>query len=139
VTTHLSGLCIVCRDQPIEPNRTSYCRKCRRATDRERWMSKSEDARQSKWLKYKYGLTLEEYRAMYDRQEGKCATCKCEIDITLSKSVGQGRSKAVVDHCHETSKVRGLLCNHCNRALGLIFDSVETLIEMASYVRKSNA
>lgn len=40
-----------------------------------------------------------------------------------------------IDHDHETGKVRGLLCNNCNRAIGLLGDSVSTLLDAVEYLR----
>lgn len=58
-------------------------------------------------LKYKYGITLEDYNRMFNEQEGKCFICH------LNK-------KLVIDHCHKTGKVRKLLCHGCNIILGKI-------------------
>lgn len=62
-----------------------------------------------KWhLKDKYGITPEQYEEMLERQGGGCAICgKPPGDIALH-----------VDHCHETGRVRGLLCFSCNAGLG---------------------
>jgi len=43
-----------------------------------------------------------------------------------------------VDHCHSSGKVRGLLCHHCNTALGKFQDSVEVLSSAIDYLRKNN-
>lgn len=45
--------------------------------------------------------------------------------------------KLVVDHCHDTGKIRGLLCHNCNRALGLLKDSVHTLESAIDYLEKT--
>lgn len=59
-------------------------------------------------LKQKYGLSVAEYDAMLAAQDGRCAICKCEpTDRRLA-----------VDHCHDTNKVRGLLCFTCNTGIG---------------------
>jgi hypothetical protein len=42
--------------------------------------------------------------------------------------------KLVVDHCHSSGEVRGLLCHNCNRALGLLKDSVDSLMRAARYL-----
>jgi hypothetical protein len=40
-----------------------------------------------------------------------------------------------VDHCHRTGKVRGVICQGCNKALGFIKDRPETAERMAAYLR----
>lgn len=74
----------------------------------------------------KYGLTPEQYNEMFERQEGKCKVCKEEI-------------KLVVDHCHTTGEVRGLLCNGCNTGLGLFKDSIDRLEEAVVYLKSSRS
>lgn len=44
------------------------------------------------------------------------------------------KSKLVVDHCHDTGIVRGLLCHNCNRALGLFKDKIEVLKNAIKYL-----
>lgn len=63
-------------------------------------------------LKHTYGITLADEEAMRVQQGGLCAICQ------------KGRS-LMVDHDHETGRVRGLLCNGCNIALHLFDDPVK--------------
>lgn len=56
----------------------------------------------------KYNLTFSMYRRMYDAQKGKCAICG------LSRDMKWDKLPFVVDHCHRTGVVRGLLCSQCN-------------------------
>lgn len=79
-------------------------------------------------LKYRYGLTPEDLLHMHELQNGVCAIC-----FSLPK---EGRNLDV-DHCHETGKIRGLLCNNCNRGLGHLQDSKEILEKAISYLGKS--
>lgn len=74
-------------------------------------------------LKIKYGLREETYLAMLEEQKHQCAICK-----TSGKNL-------VVDHCHQSGQVRGLLCSNCNAALGFLKDSVEVFIRAAEYLR----
>lgn len=76
-------------------------------------------------LKAKYGLTLDDYEAMCIAQDGKCAIC---FDDT--------QGKLVVDHCHESGRVRELLCHRCNVGLGFGRDSPDLLRRMADYVER---
>lgn len=59
----------------------------------------------------KYGITLDDYETMVAAQDGRCAICRVEGEEPPSKR------QLVVDHCHDTGRVRGLLCQPCNRAL----------------------
>lgn len=81
-------------------------------------------------LKKKFGLSVEEYNAMLFDQGERCAICKKQ---ETSKFKGTGRSFSV-DHCHETGKIRGLLCHRCNTSLGGFGDSVELLLTAVSYL-----
>lgn len=77
-----------------------------------------------KWyLKTTYGITLEQYEELFLKHNGKCHICLESKDYYLH-----------VDHNHKTGKVRGLLCNNCNRGLGLLGDSITTLISAARYL-----
>jgi len=83
--------------------------------------AKKKDTR----LRADYGITLADYQEMYDEQEGKCAICGGRAF---------GGKLLHVDHNHETGKVRGLLCDHCNWMLGHGKDSPERLIAGAKYL-----
>lgn len=72
-------------------------------------------------LKRNFGLTLAEIERMKELQGNVCAICKRE-------------KKLVVDHCHNSGKVRGLLCSLCNTHLGYIEESKETLLRAISYL-----
>ena len=79
-------------------------------------------------LKKTYGITLEQYDKMLEEQDNGCAICGTE------ESGGKGRFH--VDHCHDTGKVRGLLCMPCNVALGGFKDSVLNLASAIQYLEK---
>ena len=67
----------------------------------------------------KYGMGKAEYYELLDAQEGVCAICKgVERDF-------------MVDHCHKTGVIRGLLCRKCNTGLGM-FDDVPNLLRQAA-------
>lgn len=78
-------------------------------------------------LKRAYGLSLEDYQNMYDKQNGKCACCRKE------------QKKLVVDHNHTTNKVRELLCNQCNTALGLLNENIDVMHSLIEYTRRHNS
>jgi hypothetical protein len=83
------------------------------------------------WLKSQYGLNLDDYNKLVKEQNHKCAIC--QID-----EVDSFKGLLFVDHCHTTGKIRGLLCHHCNTALGKFKDSESILMKAVEYVRKSN-
>jgi len=66
-------------------------------------------------LRAKYGISPEEWRAMWMRQKGQCGLCRQAMQPR-----GKGRLVACVDHDHLTGKVRGLLHSKCNSTLGNI-------------------
>jgi hypothetical protein len=74
-------------------------------------------------LKNEYGLTLAEVDAMKQAQGGKCLICDREASL-------------VVDHCHVSGQVRGLLCNRCNIGLGHFTDDPALLRVAALYLER---
>jgi len=76
-------------------------------------------------LKHKFGMTLADYDSMLDQQGGICAICSSE------EPKGKRFS---VDHNHKTGEVRGLLCNPCNVAIGLLKDSPDVLESAKEYL-----
>lgn len=63
-----------------------------------------------------YGISKEQYDAMFKAQGGVCSCCGGQPDGT------QRHPDLVVDHDHKTGKVRGLLCARCNKIAGLLQD-----------------
>ena len=79
---------------------------------------------------YKFGLNYESLNELYKSQNGKCKICGKEYDLTfLSKHNG-----LYIDHCHNTGKVRGLLCANCNSVLGHGMDNIEILKSAIKYL-----
>lgn len=82
-------------------------------------------------VKRVYNLDAEEYLQMILDQNNCCLICKKPEHVKNSK--GDIRPLSV-DHCHKTSKVRGLLCNRCNAGLGHFQDDLERLKEAVKYL-----
>lgn len=79
----------------------------------------------------RFGITPEQYLEMLEAQDGLCAICERPERSTDKK----GWTKALaVDHDHDTGAIRGLLCANCNKGIGNLGDSVETLIAAAAYL-----
>lgn len=75
-------------------------------------------------LKFRYNITEKQINEMLLEQNYKCKTCDKNID-----------EKYYVDHCHNSGKIRGLLCNSCNLVLGMVKDNVKTLQRMIDYLK----
>ena len=106
---------------------TATCRKCgpvtiwRRAEGVYVCLNRMRDVKQGHMLT-RYGITAQEYRVLYEAQEGLCLVCRSHHEVLH------------VDHCHDTNRVRGLLCGTCNRGLGLFYDNPELLQRAADYL-----
>lgn len=83
------------------------------------------------YYKRVYGITLEEYLDLAEKQNFVCAICGKE-NFPMN---GCHSGCLVVDHDHKTGKVRGLLCHNCNRALGLFQDSPFLLEKASDYLK----
>ena len=91
-------------------------------------MKRDPDVNRRKQIVRAYGITLEEYDEFLRKQGGGCAICgstKCPHGYSMP-----------VDHCHITGKVRGVLCDQCNKALGLLGDDVDLLMKAIRYLQK---
>jgi hypothetical protein len=88
------------------------------------------------WLRKKFGIGEEDYERMLKEQNGCCAICKSPTPKGRKRGSGGEVKNFYVDHCHETGKVRGLLCNHCNRGLGLLGDDLDNLKLAVEYLSK---
>lgn len=75
---------------------------------------------------WRYGIKPEDYVEMLELQDGRCLICGY-----LPKP---GERYLAIDHDHETGTIRGLLCNPCNRGLGLLGDDPDRLVAAASYL-----
>lgn len=82
-------------------------------------------------MRRKYGLTPEEVDTLFEAQHGRCRICT----VVLMRGGSEAQSMAI-DHCHETGKVRGILCHHCNRGLGFFKDDVARLRNAIHYLKE---
>jgi Autographiviridae endonuclease VII len=85
-------------------------------------------ARPDYHIKRSYGITSQEWYAMFDQQGRACAICR---------TTEPGKQKWNTDHCHDTGIVRGILCNKCNQGLGLFKDRVVNLSSAITYLERT--
>ena len=83
-------------------------------------------ARRKDNLKYRYGITEEQYDQMLEKQNHTCAICNEKPEKNLA-----------VDHCHTTGEVRGLLCMNCNKGLGMFKEDENRIIKAAEYIKNA--
>ncbi len=107
---------------------TSWCKECHKQLSRA-W-TKNNPKAQAKYRRRcqlkKYGITEADYEMLAISQANCCAICKQK----------PGKRGLVIDHCHTSGKVRGLLCDNCNMALGLLKENIEILEQAKNYLNK---
>lgn len=80
-----------------------------------------------------FGISHAEYAELHKKQNGLCAICFKPETATRN---GKVKSLAV-DHCHDTGKIRGLLCSDCNTGIGKLKESEKILISAIQYLKGS--
>lgn len=128
----IDGLQYVCKTCQSELSKVYRAATVEQARARgKRWYELNKKRANAKnrasHLRRKFGITPEQYDEMLAAQGGGCAICGLPRD--------HWRSLAV-DHSHATGEVRGILCNRCNRMLGLAFDDPDVLEQAAKYLRR---
>ncbi len=108
-----SRKCEHCGDKLYGSGRVRFCLEC---------LGKDGRGSRAHNLFKRYRLTLAEYEAMYFDQDGSCLICR-ETEAQ------------VVDHDHSTGRVRGLLCQSCNRGLGQFMDSPIVVESALDYLK----
>lgn len=110
--------------------REAWCSKCKKSANRqyrkEHPEKTSTSSRRRRYLKKTYGLTVEEHKTLFDRQNGVCAICR----------QSPKNEKLHIDHCHNSGKIRSLLCGSCNRGLGLFQENTHILKQAIDYIGK---
>jgi hypothetical protein len=93
------------------------------------WQAKSrlnrKDAIKNYRLKSRYGITLADVNRMLEEQGNSCKVCDTAF------------GKYVVDHCHSTGNVRGLLCYRCNNVLGQLNDDLYYIHKLKKYLTEN--
>lgn len=83
-------------------------------------------------IKSEYGITAKQYDDILASQKGVCAICGQPEKVTSFK-------RLAIDHCHESNKIRGLLCYRCNTALGKFEDNTSLLEKAITYLKTADA
>ena len=103
-----------------------------RAAYMREYRAKNPNIHKNLELKKSFGITLEDYNNMLKAQNNVCAICS-KPETTYDSKHKKVRSLSV-DHCHTTGKVRGLLCAHCNHAIGKFNDDISLIQNAINYL-----
>lgn len=142
-------------DKTTKDGRRTACRACRKIEGQEyyggwtdeykakmreygkKWRENNPAAYKKSYTdsmrKRKYGIDAATYEKMLVAQNRRCAICGEEEKL---KSNGIDIDNLSVDHDHRTGKIRGLLCHHCNRGIGLFGEDPDRLEAAAAYLRR---
>lgn len=128
-----------------KPYKSSICKSCKskkkdekmkNPTNRtESYIIMKEKINHKSKLSIKYGLTIEDYNRMLEEQNHVCKICKNSETKLNSKGTLQ---KLSVDHCHDSLKIRGLLCQKCNTGIGMFKDNIDYLKQAILYLEENN-
>jgi hypothetical protein len=111
---------------PVYREKVRAARRRYRASHREELRARGREWRRKKDFREVYRMTLEDYDVMLAQQDGACAICR-----------RKPKERLVVDHCHATGQVRGLLCAKCNSGLGFYQDNPDRLLAATAYLESS--
>jgi rubrerythrin len=112
----------------------AYCKPCQREygnnyqRTNESYREKQKVKRRVRTIEH-YGITREDYENLLEKQQYRCAICNTD-------EPGGKHNRFHIDHCHDTDKVRGLLCHHCNTAIGLLKHSIGNLTSAIDYLNE---
>lgn len=116
--------CSACYSRQANSGRRLYSRAYAKA-----YRQKHPTYNKQVHLRREYGLTLEDYTSLLQKQQGLCAIC------LQPDPARKGSTYFAVDHCHKTGIIRGLLCSRCNRALGFFKDDPDIMARAITYIR----
>ena len=115
------------KDRPSGKGRLSECKECMKSRVMDRY-KKDPDLINDKRAAKVYGITLEQVQEMREQSGGICSICNRE---------GKHHHKRlVIDHDHNTGKVRGLICSTCNSMIGWCGEDTQTLQNLIDYLNR---
>ncbi len=125
------------KNKAYHNGRSNVCASCFNKERREGKWKRPSEKRHTTYLKNRhnqknqelistYGITLEQFNQMRIKQDYLCAIC--------GKHETESNKGLHTDHCHKTNKVRGLLCNSCNLAIGQLKHNITILKKAIEYL-----
>lgn len=122
------------RPKNRKPGFQPRCKCCAKEDTKEWRQQQSEERLKDLYYKRTYGMSVQDFNFLLQQQKHSCKICGKSIVVD-----GISSNRAVVDHCHTTGRVRGILCNECNRGLGYFHDNINSLENAIDYLRSDNA
>ena len=129
------------KEPRVKDGRTARCKKCTKEHSGQSYGCNKEAVKsrlrknycpkkgREQKLKRNYGLCTEVFEHMLKLQNYKCKICG-------SEDPKHNSGQFVVDHCHESGQVRGLLCSECNLMLGKVHDNTTILQNAINYLQQ---
>ena len=127
------------RDSP--DGHRPQCKSCRseekkrRYRDDPEFKAAHERGNREGAYKRKFGINTETYENMLEACNNVCQICN-KPETRSSRGRKAEPMRLAVDHCHTTGKVRGLLCQACNTALGQFNDDTDLLTKAINYLKE---
>jgi hypothetical protein len=114
-----------------------WCKECYKVYARE--YGREMRPHKGRWDHYKrkYDLTKDEVIGMMEERNGKCDICNKGIDELKTGKTKHSNGLLFIDHCHQTNKVRGMLCFECNVMIGNAHDNIHTLHSAINYLERN--
>ena len=139
--------CGVCKELKVEKRGRLVCMNCQRKLQLKYYHEKpkialNEKQKNAKYknrkkirasgltnqkvyaMKHRYGISESQFIEIYTSQNGLCAICEKHIT----------KKDSLIDHCHNTKFIRGLLCRKCNFAIGLLGDNKRSISNAIQYL-----
>lgn len=130
----------ICKTCKVEKNLADFyntktvCKSCH-AVNAKIWRDNNKEKKKllntNWWYKTQYGISYDNFLATCLTQSNKCKICNTDLQFK-----GKSNKSAVQDHNHETSELRGILCNACNVGLGHFRDNKEALLNAVDYLKE---
>lgn len=135
----------------LSNGRAAFCKECELINRRETYkITKVREGRKSSQYKSAYGITLAEAREMLRQQHGLCANRGCGKAISFdivgnaapyrrgSSEPRKYANSALIDHCHKTGKIRGILCHKCNLFAGQVENYRNHFLGILEYLARTS-
>lgn len=121
------------KDPKINQIKQPKCKPCAHLETKNWRENQSLERLKHLYLMNTYGLSYQDFISILEIQNYKCKICNRGLEVSIEVRQLKADS-AVVDHDHATGKVRGILCNECNRGLGYFHDNKESLMKAIKYL-----